>query len=197
VVTFDVCYSGAPQEGPQMLAPLRGLARPVHDDLAPALYVDLQGSANTPGFSRYGSYVKGGLIFGLTPAIIDATVDFIEKSPKELLLAVWMQHQGGAISRVAPQDTAYWGRGASHNLGVAGSWQIPSADAERNGETVRQAWAQIEPLTRGNYVNIANTDDRDSRIHAAYGDNYARLATVKKRYDPTNLFHMNANIKPA
>jgi hypothetical protein len=60
-----------------------------------------------------------------------------------------------------------------------------------------QAWAQIEPLTRGQYVNLANTDDRDSRVHAAYGDNYPRLATLKKRYDPRNLFRLNANIKPA
>jgi hypothetical protein len=62
---------------------------------------------------------------------------------------------------------------------------------------VRRAWAHVEPLTRGQYVNLANTDDRDSRVHAAYGDNYPRLATLKKRYDPSNLFRLNANIKPA
>jgi FAD/FMN-containing dehydrogenase len=62
---------------------------------------------------------------------------------------------------------------------------------------VRRAWAQVEPLTRGQYVNPANTHDRDGRGHAAYGDNYARLATLKKRYDPSNLFRLNANIKPA
>jgi len=108
-----------------------------------------------------------------------------------------MQHQGGAISRVAPTASAYWGRGASHNMGLAGAWPVGSPDAERNTEWVRHAWAQVEPLTRGNYVNIANTDDRESRVAAAYGDNYARLTTLKKRYDPANLFRLNANIKPA
>jgi hypothetical protein len=68
---------------------------------------------------------------------------------------------------------------------------------EHKTDWVRRAWAQIEPLTRGQYVNLANTDDRDSRVHAAYGDNYPRLATLKKRYDPSNLFRLNANIKPA
>ena len=52
-------------------------------------------------------------------------------------------------------------------------------DAERNTEWVRHAWAQIEPLTRGNYVNIANTDDRESRVAAAYGDNYGRLGASR------------------
>lgn len=197
VVSFDVCYSGPVSDAPRVLAPLRKLGKPLKDELAPAQYVTLQGSANTPGFSRFGSYVRGGLIYGLTPAVIDAAVGFIEAAPAGLILGVWMQQQGGAISRVAPQDTAYWGRGASHNLGIAGAWKTPSPDAERNKDQVRQAWARIEPLTRGNYINIANTDDRDARVHAAYGDNYARLATVKKRYDPTNLFHLNANITPA
>ncbi len=195
-VGFDVCYSGPVSDAPRVLSPLRKLGKPLKDTLAPATYVKLQGSADTPGFSHFGSYIKGGLIFGVTPALIDALVGFMEEAPSDLL-DVWLQHQGGAISRVAPQATAYWGRGASHNLGLAGAWKIPSADAERNTEWVRNAWAQIEPLTRGNYVNLANTDDRDSRVHAAYGDNYARLASVKKSYDPTNLFRLNANIKPA
>jgi Berberine and berberine like len=62
---------------------------------------------------------------------------------------------------------------------------------------VRSAWDQIEPQTRGQYVNLAATDDREARVHAAYGDNYSRLALLKKRYDPANLFRLNANVKPA
>ena len=197
VVEFDVCYSGPPERGPAVLAPLRKFGKPLEDRLAPATYIALQGSADTPGFSRFGSYVKGGLIFGLTPQLIDAIVGVIEAVPPTLLVSAWLQHQGGAISRVAPQDTAYFGRAASHNLGLAGAWKVPGEDAERNADTVRHGWASIEPLTRGNYINLANTDDRDARVHAAYGDNYPRLAALKKRYDPVNLFRLNANIKPA
>ena len=85
----------------------------------------------------------------------------------------------------------------SHGLLVLGVWPVPGDGAERNTEWVRHAWTQIEPLTHGNYVNLASTDDRESRVHAAYGDNYPRLAALKKRYDPANLFRLNANIKPA
>ena len=76
-------------------------------------------------------------------------------------------------------------------------WKVPGEGAEASTAWVRGAWAQLEPHTRGNYVNLASTDDREARVHAAYGDNYARLAELKKRYDPANLFRLNANIKPA
>ena len=69
--------------------------------------------------------------------------------------------------------------------------------AERNATWVRGAWKQLEPFTQGHYVNIMTSDATESRAHSAYGDNFPRLAAIKKRYDPNNLFHLNANIKPA
>ena len=62
---------------------------------------------------------------------------------------------------------------------------------------MRRAWTQIAPQTRGQYVNLAATDDREARVHDAYGANYPRLAALKKRYDPSNLFRLKANVKPA
>lgn len=196
VVSFNVCYSGPAAQAERALAPLRKLGKPVKDKLGPALYTQLQGSADTPGFSRFGAYVKGGLITGVTPQLADAMVDFIEQAPSDALI-VWMQHQGGAISRVAPTATAYFGRGASHNMGLAAFFPMSGDAGAKNREWVKSAWDRVEPLTHGNYVNIANTDDREARIHAAYGENYPRLVRLKKQYDPNNLFRLNANIKPA
>jgi FAD/FMN-containing dehydrogenase len=62
---------------------------------------------------------------------------------------------------------------------------------------VRSGWKAAEPLTDGFYVNELAHDDPARRVQATYGANYKRLVTLKKRYDPTNLFRMNANIKPA
>ena len=193
---LTVCYSGPPADAERVVGPLRKLGKPLKDELAAAPYATLQGSADLRGISPLGAYGKGGLIYGITPTLIDTMVEFTEKAPSDGAF-LWLQHQGGAISRVAPTDTAYFNRGASHNVGVFTSWKMPAADTSHEIDWVRQAWAKIEPQTRGQYVNLAATDDREARVHAAYGDNYPRLAALKKRYDPANLFRLNANIKPA
>ena len=193
---LNVCYCGPARDAEKVVGPLRKLGKPLGDDLAPVPYTKLQGSRDLRGISPLGAYGKGGLVYGITATLIDTMVGFTESAPSDGAM-MWMQHQGGAISRVAPKDTAYFNRGASHNVGVFTSWKMPPGDTARELEWVRSAWAKIEPQTLGQYVNLAATDDREARIHAAYGDNYARLAELKKRYDPTNLFRLNANIKPA
>ena len=193
---FSVCCSVPPADAERMVAPLRKLGKPERDALAPAPYAKLQGSADLRGLSPLGSYGKGGLVYGISPQLIDAMVEFTGSSPSDGL-TMWLQHQGGAISRVPPAATAYFNRGASHNVGLFDSWTPPADDSGRRSDGVRLAWAQIEPLTHGQYVNLAATDDRETRVLAAYGDNYSRLAAIKKRYDPGNLFRLNGNIKPA
>jgi FAD/FMN-containing dehydrogenase len=195
-VTLSVCYCGPEADAERVAGPLRKLGKPFEDNMGTAPYAKLQGSADLRGFTPLGVYGKGGLVFGVTPRLIDTMVGFAEDMPSDDG-AMWLQHQGGAISRVAPKDTAYFNRGASHNVGVFTSWKMPPGDRQRDIDWVRRAWAQIEPQTRGQYVNLAATDDREVRVHAAYGENYPRLAALKKRYDPRNLFRLNANIKPA
>jgi FAD/FMN-containing dehydrogenase len=198
-VEFSVCYCGPLKDAERVVAPLRKLGKPTEDKLGPASYLKLQGSANMPGHSNSGLYVKGGLLPALTPALIDAMVDYIEHNPSPSF-DLGIEHMGGAISRVAPDATAYFNRRATHNLLCLGFWRIPAdgaEGAERNATWVRGAWKQLEPFTQGHYVNIMTSDATESRAHSAYGDNFPRLATIKKRCDPNNLFHLNANIKPA
>jgi FAD/FMN-containing dehydrogenase len=195
-LAMNVCHCGPAAEAERVVGPLRKLGKPLEDGLAATSYDKLQGSGDLRGFSPLGNYGKGGLVYGITPAVIDVMVGAVESSPSDGLF-IWLQHQGGAISRVSPAATAYFNRGASHNIGVVDAWRMPSADVDRRTGWVRDTWSRIEPMTRGQYVNLAATDDRESRVHAAYGDNYPRLAAIKKRYDPNNLFRLNANIKPA
>jgi len=195
-LTLGVCYCGPAADADRVAGPLRKLGKPFEDNMGTADYAKLQGSADLRGFTPLGVYGKGGLVFGVTPKLIDTMVGFAESMPSDGGV-LWLQHQGGAISRVPPKDTAYFNRGASHNLGVFTSWKMPPGDRQRDIDWVKRTWTEIEPQTRGQYVNLAATDDREVRVHAAYGENYSRLAALKKRYDPGNLFRLNANVKPA
>jgi hypothetical protein len=197
-ITFDVCYCGPPAEAERVVAPLRKLGKPLKDELAPASYVKLQGATDPVEVNPYGVYAKGGLVRALTPALIDTAMDYLEAAP---LTASFIAFQpvGAAANRVAPQATAFWNRHASHDLLMAAFWRVPGDGAQRATEWARDAWVKLEPFTEGYYVNLgeAQQDAHAHRVEAAYGDNYPRLVTLKKRYDPNNLFRLNANIKPA
>lgn len=194
LVVFDACYCGPVDQGERALAPLRQLGKPAKDGLSPARYVELQAlfdGGNPPG--RY--YIKGGYIRRMTPELSGAIVDYIEHSPADNTV-VGMPQFGGAIGRVKPTATAYWHREASHEVIAIGFWD-EAAGAEGTIQWVRGAFKAIEPYTDGYYVNHGGYDESERRVRAAYGDNFPRLAAIKKRYDPGNLFRLNANIKPA
>ena len=200
MVTFDVCYCGAPADGERIVAPLRGLGKPVSDKLGPATYVKLQGAANPVKPFPYGAYFKGGMARALTPALIDATIEYLEATPVPFGFAfIGFQPLGNAANRVAPQATAFWNRHARYDMVIGSFWQVPGEGAERNTEWARAAWTKLQPFTEGYYVNLGESqqDVHAHRVQTAYGDNYPRLAALKKRYDPANLFRLNANIKPA
>jgi Berberine and berberine like len=120
----------------------------------------------------------------------------VESSPVRSGCVIALSHLGGAISRVKPTATAFWNRDAERNLIVNVSWEEAAA-GERNVQWLREGWKAFEPLCTGFYVNDAATDETERRIRTTYGANYARLAALKGKYDPMNLFRMNANIKPA
>ncbi len=198
LMELDVSYYGTAQDAERVIAPLRKLGKPHEDSLAVASYVKLQGSDDAPGFSHQAIYLKGGLVKDMTPEFIDTVVGCLESTRLESV-DLGFQPVAGAIGRVKPHDTAFWNRAASYSMHLLGMWK-PDADrdtVERNKEWVRSSFARLEPLTHGRYVNITSGDDHDSHLSAAYGDNYPRLAALKKHYDPGNLFRLNANIKPA
>jgi FAD/FMN-containing dehydrogenase len=196
VVEFAVCYSGSLADGERAIALLRSLGKPLKDELGATTYLKLQGNMDPSPVTRRGAYVRGGLAYELTPTFIDSAVDYVEAN-SSIDFDIELFNLGGAISRVAPQGTAYWARGAAHALLLWGQWTIPGNGATRNTEWVRSAWKIFEPHTRGYYANFCNPDDDEARVRAGYGDNYARLTEIKRRFDPMNLFRLNANIRPA
>jgi hypothetical protein len=86
-------------------------------------------------------------------------------------------------------------RGEQFLLGIMGAWE--DGDAESHQSWVRAFWSETQPFSRaGSYVNFMS-EDEGARVRAAYGPNYQRLAAIKAKYDPANLFRLNQNIKPA
>jgi FAD/FMN-containing dehydrogenase len=194
IIALDVCHSGSPAAAEKELAQLRKIGKPLQDGLQPTPYVKLQsaGDANFPHGRGY--YIKSGFVHTITPKVIDTTVDYLDANPMPTGIVNFV-HQGGAIGRVKPAATAFWHREASHSVMLIGFWDDPSASAATM-QWARNGWKSIEPLTDGFYVNELAHDEPTRRVRSAYGDNYPRLVALKKRYDPKNVFRMNANILP-
>jgi FAD/FMN-containing dehydrogenase len=196
VVALVACYAGPLSEGEHVLAPLRGFGRPLADTIAPIPYLAMQGLIG-PSFPHgRRNYWKSGLTDRITDATIDAVVEGGRTVPSPQTAIVFADCHG-AYSRVDNAATAYGHRDLQFDLVILSSWVDP-ADDERNIEWTRGLFAAVEPeLGDGVYVNDLGDDDGSARVRLAYGDNYDRLALLKRRYDPANLFRMNQNILPA
>ena len=195
IAAFEVCHSGTKAAAERELAQLRSIGKPLQDALRPATYVALQSGIDKDYPAGRGYYLKSGFVRTITPQLIDTLVDYLDSAPWPRGVASFIQH-GGAIARVKPDATAYWHREVSHSVLLVGAWDA-AEDAERSMQWTRTGWASLEPLTEGFYVNLMAPDDSERRILRTYGANYARLVALKKKYDPTNLFKLNANVKPA
>ena len=195
VIAIVPCYVGALAEGERLLAPLRRFGTPVADTIAPLAYVAMQkifDPAFPPGRLNYW---KSSLTGRLPEDVIEASVEYARKvpSPHSAILFIEMH---GAYGRVGKTDTAYYHRDLQYDLIALSMWTDP-ADTRRNIDWTRGLYAAWEPhLPRAAYVNDLG-DEGEDRGRIAYGDNYERLVTLKNKYDPTNLFRLNQNIRPA
>ncbi len=195
VVALVACYAGETVDGEHVLAPLRGFGQPVADTIAPISYPTMQGLIG-PGFPHgRRNYWKSGLTDRLTDAAIEAVVDFGGRVPSPHS-AIVVADVHGAAARVDSVATAYGHRHLQFDVVILSSWSGAEGDAE-NVEWTRALYAEIEPeLSGAVYVNDLGDDDGSERVRRAYGENYARLAALKRTYDPTNLFRSNQNILP-
>ncbi|HEX6658334.1 MAG TPA: BBE domain-containing protein, partial [Ilumatobacter sp.] len=104
---------------------------------------------------------------------------------------------GGAVARVDENATAFTGRSAAHDINFVASWLPDDPEPERHKAWARAAWEAMRPFAHGVYVNFMS-DEPVSHVQIAYGDRkYARLAALKSKYDPSNVFRFNQNIAPA
>ncbi len=195
VAAIASCYCGDLAEGERVLAPLRAFGAPLVDAMQPMPYTGMQGLLG-PSFPWHNrNYWKSSYLNTLPDAAIDAIVEHANLCPSALS-AVIVEYYGGAVSRVAPDATAFSHREASFNVLFVGQWKEATEDT-RHVQWARDCWDAINPWASGVYMNALSEGEGAQTVREAYGANYARLAALKAQFDPKNLFQMNQNIPPA
>jgi len=196
VFAVAACYCGSLPDGEKVLGPLRAFGSPVADTFAAISYVQLQTMFDPFFPPGRQTYVKSNFVRNLSDEAIDAAVEYVGKSPSPYTFAPFFEHWHGAATRVAVGDTAFPHRQYSWNFFAWSTWESPS-QSEKNIQWTRECWEAMRPfLVAGSYSNYVS-DEGDAVARAAYGANYDRLVVLKNKYDPTNFFRMNHNIKPS
>ncbi len=195
ILAFAACYSGDVAKGQQAMAPLRALGKPIADVVAPHPFVAWQAILDpllAPGMRNYW---KSHSFVTVSDGAIDTLIEYARKLPSPHCEIAFAQ-LGGAINRVKAGATAYPHRDLQYVTNIHTRW------AEAAEDKACIAWARglfdaLTPhATGGVYVNFM-PEDEDQRVRAgAYGANYERLAKLKAKYDPENVFRMNQNIRP-
>jgi FAD/FMN-containing dehydrogenase len=193
-VGFIVCYSGPQANADAILKKLRSAGKPLVDTVRPIDYVTLQASGDLDEKRAVGSYTKTGFIRRIPESLIDAMIGGLEEHPQRAV-HVGFQHCGGAISRVAADATAFPHRDIHATTLLNVDWP-GDIDPAKHIEWLLAYWARILPHTVGFYTNDA-TEETQRQLDENYLGNLSRLQALKKRHDPTNLFRLNANVRPA
>ncbi len=188
-------YIGSIDEGERLLSPLRRIAKPLYDNMRPMSYEALQTQRDAYWPWGRHNYFKSGFVDNLSDDFIEVYRAHTKDVPSpHSQIAVEYYH--GAYCRARTDETAYPHRQKAWSLAIGASWVDPS-QSDRNIRWARAFWKEVEPLASGGvYVNFMS-EGEDDRIRIAYGKNYPRLVSIKNRYDPTNLFRVNENIKPS
>jgi hypothetical protein len=193
-----LCWSGSPEEGEKVIAPIREVAQPVMDMVGPMPYAALQGMLDGGGPKGIRAYMKAEFMPELTD---DAIAELVQHggdrpSPTTQLL---LEPLGGAIAKVSDDDSALGRRDVPWCYHALAMWMEPDQETE----DTHRAWAAelsegMRPhTTPGVYLNYTS-DQGEQRVRETFGpEKYARLVALKDRYDPSNLFRLNQNIKPS
>ncbi len=195
-----LCYSGPLAEGERVLKPLRAFGPPLVDQVGPIPYTAAQQLIDAFYPSGLQNYWKSSFLEGISDEVTDTMVTYCAERPSPMCHGLIEHQLGGAVSRVDREATAFTHRDVEYSFMSLGVCSDP-AEAEKCARWAQEFWDTMQPCSTGGvYVNYLGreADEGPERIKAAYGpEKYARLVALKNRYDPTNLFRLNQNIKPS
>lgn len=196
IVALFVCHTGPLDEGEKLVAPIKAFGAPVGDIVQRRTYVSQQSllDATQPKGRRY--YWKSEYLRRLEPDLLSTMLEHAKTiaSPHSAIILFPLD---GALNRLPEDHSAVGNRDTAWVLNITASWE-KTEDDNTNIEWARTGWRDMRRFsTGGTYVNFLTEEESDDRIRAAYGKNYKRLAEIKSKWDPDNLFCMNKNIPPA
>jgi FAD/FMN-containing dehydrogenase len=198
MIALALCYAGSADEGEHVVKPLRSFAPPAIDLVGPIPYLALQGMFDATAPKGIHAYWKTEFVNDLGDDVVHVLVDHAAKMKSLSPFAVvHIHHWGGAITRANADATAFAHRDARYVLNIVGLW-MEQENADKHIAWAREFAQAIQPFSTGQvYLNFLG-DEGAARVKAAYGAaRYERLVALKNKYDPTNLFRLNQNIKPS
>ena len=189
-----LCYHGPINEGKRVIQPLRALGTPIVDDVRPMTYIEAQKLAVAPQGRQ--NYLKSHFMRDVSDDAVDIILDYFDRITSPLS-SILFQYLGNATRRVPTGDTAFGHRNALAEWATNAVFLDPG-ESEVHIRWVRDLAADLLPFSSGAYINQVGTEEEEGAeaIQAAFGDNFQRLAALKQKYDPTNLFSHNQNIRP-
>jgi hypothetical protein len=194
VLVIFLVWTGSLDDGQRAVAPLRALAEPVADALSPMPYPVIY---NFTAFAAEPHAASIRMMFAddLSDAAIDAALDAMKHASSPFAL-IQFRGLGGALARVGQDATAFAHRDRRYFVAIINIWLDAAEDAATHEAWTRSLWSILRPEGSGVYVNFLENEGVD-RIREAYPEaTYNRLAEIKRRYDPGNLFRFNQNVTP-
>ncbi len=190
-------YAGAASDGERAMAPLlEALPAPAFNWMSAMPFPALQSLFDPLLPKGLQWYWKGDFVKSLPDEAIDVHIAQAASAPSTLSL-MHLYPIDGAVRRVPSDATAWSARDATWSMVIAGIDPDPAL-ADRLMTWGRAYWKAVHPYNLGGaYINFMMDDEADDRLRATYGDNFGRLAQVKAKWDPGNLFRVNQNIEPA
>ena len=195
VAALVTSHCGPVTDAERAVRPLKQFGTPILDAVAPIPYCELNRMLDANYPKGAFNYWKSNFLTELSDGAISTMIDCFARCPTPMGQFL-LEHIHGVAARIDTGDTAFPHRREGYNFLILAQWMQPS-DTSRCISWARDTYERMRPFfASGRYVNYLDDDETGDPVAAAYGPNYRRLQRIKAKYDPTNVFRMNQNIRP-